>query len=43
MAGNENLWAIGDVFMQYFFTIFDRDTDRIGFAKAVHTSDEVLM
>jgi len=43
MKGNENLFAIGDVFMQVYFTIFCRDTDRIGFAKAVHKSDEVLL
>lgn len=36
MTGHENLFAIGDVFMQLWFTIFDRDQDRIGFAKAVH-------
>jgi len=29
--------------MQTYFTIFDRDTDMIGFGKAVHTTDEVLL
>ncbi len=43
MEGHQNLFAIGDVFMQKFFTVFCRDTDRIGFAKAVHTTDEVLL
>jgi hypothetical protein len=29
--------------MQTYFTIFDRDSDQIGFGKAVHTTDEVLL
>jgi hypothetical protein len=43
MTGHENLFAIGDVFMQLYYTIFDRDEDRIGFAKAVHYDDEKLI
>lgn len=34
---------LGDVFMQLFYTIHDRDQDRVGFAKAVHKMPEVLV
>lgn len=30
----KEIFLIGDVFMQKFYTIFDRDNDRIGFATA---------
>lgn len=37
------MMAIGDVFMQIYFTVFDRDYDRIGFAKAVHNTHEAIL
>ena len=32
----EGLFIAGDAFMQLFYTIFDRENDKVGFALAVH-------
>ena len=41
--GLEDMHILGDVFMQLFYTIHDRDNDRVGFAEAVHTMPEVIV
>jgi hypothetical protein len=41
--GNENMFILGNTFMQLFYTVFDRDSDKVGFATAVHKANEVVV
>lgn len=40
--GLDNLFIGGDSFMQFWYTVFDRNFDMVGFALAEHTADEVV-
>jgi len=39
---NEDMFILGNVFMQLYYTVFNRKDNTVGFAKAVHKTDEVL-
>jgi len=32
----DDMFLVGDIFMRKFYSVFDRDNDRVGLAKAVH-------
>ena len=34
------MFIVGDTFMSLFFTIYDRDNNRVGIAKARHDCEE---
>lgn len=40
--GQQNLFIIGDAFMQVYYSIFDRDNDQVGLVMAHHETPEQL-
>lgn len=42
MDEQENLFVVGDAFMQLYYTAFSRDTDQVGLAKARHSFPDMV-
>eukprot|EP00347_Sterkiella_histriomuscorum_P005441 403356609 len=36
----DNMFIVGDAFMSLFYTVFDRDNNRVGMAKAIHGKED---
>jgi hypothetical protein len=36
------MFILGNTFMQLFYTIIDRKSDQVGFAKAIHKAPEMV-
>lgn len=41
--GQANLFIVGDSFMQIYYSIFDRDTNMVGLAKAIEKKKETAL
>ena len=42
IPGQQNMFVLGDLFMQIFYTVFDRDNDRIGLGLAKGSENEIV-
>ena len=42
-VGIDNIFILGDQFMQIFYSVYDRDTNRVGLAKSRIYQDEFNM
>jgi hypothetical protein len=38
---HNEMFLVGDIFMRKFYTIFDRDNDRVGLARAITKTTEL--
>jgi len=42
-SDSNNIYILGDLFLQHFYTIYDFDKEEVGFGVNIHSKDKVFL